>query len=76
MLNQKGQLENLATILVGVIVFAAMIPILLSAIAETEATGIVGALMDYLPLFVVLGLAIGIVVWAIKPVVKRGIVAE
>ncbi|GAI15903.1 unnamed protein product, partial [marine sediment metagenome] len=55
MLNQKGQLQNLATILVGVIVFAAMIPILLTAIAETEATGIEGALMAYLPLFVVLG---------------------
>lgn len=71
MRNHKGQLQNLATMLVGVIVFAAMIPILLSVVATTNAPGITGTLLSYLPLFVVLGIALAIIAWAIKPMVKK-----
>ncbi|GAJ02916.1 unnamed protein product, partial [marine sediment metagenome] len=67
-----SQLQNLATILVAVIVFTALIPLMLGVIADSPATGIERALMEYLPFFAVLGLTLAIVAWAIPPAFKKG----
>lgn len=67
--DQRGSLSSLAGILVGVIVFVALLPVMLQTLAGVEATGTAGTLLQYLPLFIVLGVVLAIIGWAIKPLI-------
>lgn len=59
------KIKGVALVMIGVVIFAAMIPLVLASIDASGATGTAATLLDYMPLFLAVGLVLAIVFWAI-----------
>jgi len=57
--------RSIVSIFVGLVIFGALLPLLTSTISSAGATGTVGTLMGYLPLFLCLGVILSIIYFAI-----------
>jgi hypothetical protein len=60
------KIKGVALVMIGVVIFCAMIPLVLSSIDASGATGTAGTLLDYMPLFLAVGLVLAIIFWAVS----------
>ncbi len=64
--NVKGGISMVIGMVVLIIIVGAMMPILVDTIDSANATGTVGTLLDYMPLFVILGVVLAVIVLAVS----------
>lgn len=65
MVSVKAGMSGVIALVVLVIISAAMLPLLTETIADVDADGTVGTLLTYMPLFVVLGIALAVIMYAV-----------
>lgn len=52
-------------VVVVLVMFAALLPLVTDTIAETESTGTIATLLSNLPLFLVLGIVLAVIAYAL-----------
>jgi len=64
-MSVSGRISGIVRIFGAILVFVSLLPLVVETITDAGATGTEGTLLDYLPLFVTLGLMLMIISWAI-----------
>lgn len=59
------KMKGVVMLVVLVIITGALLPVLITTVDESGATGVEATMLDYLPLFVILGVALALILYAV-----------
>jgi len=72
MVNIREGILGIIGVVVVLVMFAALLPLVTDTIDQTSATGTVGMLLNNMPLFLVLGIVLGVIAASIGYLMLRG----
>ena len=68
----QDKVKDVVMLVVLIIIMGALLPIVIGAVSTSGATGVAATLLGYIPLFIVLGAALGIIMISIGWLGSKG----
>lgn len=68
--GEKGavSIKSIVSVIAGVVVFTALMPLIYDALEEVDVSGATGTLANLIPLFIILGVVIAVIAWGITEI--------
>lgn len=61
-------IKSIISVIAGVVVFTALMPLIYDALGSVDPAGATGTLIDLIPLFLILGVVISVIAWGISEI--------